>query len=341
MNAKSHLIIFKLSVLSAFLLFPQPGYGQTKIYPEFYNGLDTPKVNNFQLLRNAPDSVSRRTFCIYPLALAQFNFVDDFILDASLSYDVNKNLTLSGETFFAYWLGGPFSNASPVLFFGTTQVGFGATWYFYNKANSGKLNTYVETAPGNSVLARFDGKHGQKFGIKGTVNLLNTSVANSQIGFIGYDVTDPSMKKVDFRTFSYYNNSVYGDPFTDALVGYFSIGPVYERVKDVSVKADNYRKRDISNKYRFYAELIVAPYVKYADILFQQTDSLHQKTYNVDKFTAKQMFGFRVGWDYYSLKKIGLTGGVEGGYMPNGGIYYIIKLGLAFNSNRLSFKEPQ
>ena len=334
-----NVILFGLILF--FLLEARQVLAQKRIYPEFYNGLDTPKVNDFELLRNSPDTVSRKTFCIYPLALSQYNFIDNFILDASYSYDINKNLTLSAETFLAYTLNGPFSNAYPDLFFSTAQIGFGATYYFYNKVNNGKVNAYVQTSPGNSVLARFDGKHGQKFGIKGTINLLNTSISNSQIGFIGYDVNDPSMKKVNFGASTYFYNSVYGDPFTDALVGYFSIGTVYERVKDVSVEADKYRKRDISNRYRIYADLLVAPYIKYADIYFPRTDSFPQKTYNVDKYSPKPRFGFRVGWDFYSLQKIGLTGGVEGGYMPNGGIYYILKLGVAFNGKRSGFKKTQ
>ena len=334
---KNIIKLFFIGLVLFHLVSPQKSLAQNKIFPEFYNGSDSIIVHDFELLRNRPDSVSRKTFCIYPLALSQYNFTDDFILDASFSYDLNKNLTLSGETFLAYWLGGPYGNAYSYPYINTAQIGLGATYYFYNKANLAKINAYVETSPGNSVLARFDGKHGQKFGIKATVNLLNTTVTNSQIGFVGYDVNDPSMKKVDFGTSPYYYNAIYGDPFTNSLVGYFSIGAVYERVKDVAVVADKYRKRDISSKYRFYADLLVAPYVKYANIFFPQADSFPQKTYNVDKYTPKQRFGFRIGWDFFSLQKIGLSGGTEGGYMPNGGIYYILKIGVALSTKRIKF----
>ncbi len=327
------LIFFGLMSLN--FAVPRHCVAQNKIFPQYYNGLDTPKISDFELLRNRPETVSRKTFCIYPLALSQFNFLDVFTLFSSISFDVNKSLTLSAEAFLGYLQYGPNGDAYPANYVGLGQIGFGTTYYFYNEVITGKINTYVETKQGNSVLARFDGKHRQKLGLKGTVNLLNTTVTNSQLGFIGYDVNDPSMKKVNFGASPFFYNSLYGDPFTNALIGYFSIGPVYERVKDVAVLADNYRKRDISQKYRFYAELLVAPYVKYTNIVFPQTDSFPKKTYNVDKYTPKQMFGFRAGWDFYSLKKIGLTGGVEGGYMPNEGIYYIFKMGVAFNSKRL------
>jgi len=331
--------IIKLFTLVWALLvfaFPEDGLGQKKINPEHYDAQDTDSVPvyHYDVLRNKPDSVGRFTIRLNPLDYYSFGIYE---LQGQMIYQINQSFEISGS---AGWLISAYYDPYFPGIQATTYSGqlghfeFCGIYNFINITKTGRLTTYFKIPQGQSIAAPFFAKKVWKLGVKLGANYIKTAVTSDQVNFVGFNVNDPSMQKTDFNTIANEYSKPYGPVsglYTTASMSYFSLGLQSEKINDFEIKIDKSIKRKVRNKTLFYADLIVSPYISYDNIVFKSYDSIPTKTFNVDKYSPKQLLGFRCGWDYYSLRTFGPSLGAEFGIMPNSGFYIMIKMGLAIN----------
>jgi len=338
MNLKPNIMkpFFFAALVLLLFAFPKNGLGQKKINPEHYGGRDTDSVPvySYQVKRNRPDSVARLTICANGWAVANGG-LNLNALGSSLRYDYRNNVTFFGD-FFIGLDQSNYSNNYPHLSKLQGILEVGGTWFFSNKIKEKYERTYYNIPNGGSAMTKDSIKRVRKFGFTSSLNFLNAALSTSLGNFVGYDLSDPAKGRVDFNSSQYNSSSEhnYGNLGTYVSAGYFAFGIETESIKDISVLIEKYGKEEMSNKNRFYADLLVCPLASYDNILVPSDYSLSGDVLNLNKYTQKQYFGFRAGWDFYSLRKLGLSMGIEAGYIPNASYYFFAKFGVALNFKR-------
>ncbi len=322
-----HTLIFCIALIMISLAYPKELFSQNKINPEHYGSdSDSIPVFHYDIVRNRPDSVARLTFIIYPFEEA-LNDVSNNVIQAYCSYDLNKKVNLYCTASIAYnedrGAGGP----RPLVYIPYFNIETGSNIYFYRKSLTANSRMFFPTDPGNSLSAKFIRNHLIKIGIHGGVGFLNSTIASYNKELIGYNTSDPTQKKLDIK------NSLpqYTYAATNAQTPYLSAGLVMENVKDLAINIEKLKRKEIMHKTSFYLDLLASPYSHYDDIVIPDYIEIPKGIYNVNQYSPKQLFGFRAGWSYYSLKKLGLAFGAEGGIMPNSGAFLNLKIGLAFS----------
>jgi len=348
-KSKNVVKLLVISTLLAICSFLSVNVNAQKIiYPEHPGIKDSVPEYAVDILRNRPDSVSRLTLSLYPLtAFTWLNNLIGIPLSLDVSYDLNKKLNLTGIVTIGpnieyYYGNGP---VIPKLYY---DIEIGATYYFKKNIINDSEKVWIYSSPGTSVIIKYKGNHFVKLGFRTSIGVINTTVneymgydSYYQINFIGYDIKDPSMKKINFKSdpsLTYYRENAYTS-YTNLQMAYVQIGLVYEKVKDELLKINGLNKREKSRKYQLYVDLLIAPFVTYDNIVLSRVasigiDSLPQRTINVDKFTPKELLGFKIGWMFESLRKFGGTTNIELGYLPNFGAFLNVKLGLSCNPKK-------
>ena len=347
MNIPVHILkLFFAGMILWLLSCPLHSIAQQKINPEHYDGMDSDSVPvyHYDVIRNRPDSVKKITLLAFPIYgnIASINGIQ-----GKLEIRINQNLEVSGNAVLLssnYYPPSPYDYEMPEYSGELYDLGFEGIYYLVNKIYTGKIMAYFKLSHGSAVTAPFMGKKMWKLGIKLNVNQMKNVVSSDQANFLGYDINDPSGQKTNFANVGKLYKEIYNFPivnqlYTTASVKYLSVGIQSENINDNEIKINDSKNRKIRNKNTFYADVLIAANISYDNIIFRKLDSIPQRTYNVDKFTSKQPFGFRFGWEICSLKGLGLTTGVETGLMPVTGYYIICKFGFEISPGYIKFKN--
>jgi len=333
MNIPVHILkLFFAGMILWLLSYPEHGIAQKKINPEHYDGMDSDSVPvyHYDVIRNRPDSVPILTFGFYPLDYVANSFGNGLI-EGFVSADINKNLNLYLTLSTAFFEGDFDPYSTPVTFYPYSNIEIGGHYYFLAKKLHSKARIYFQTSSNGAISALLDRNYLMKLSLRSSIGFINTAVSNNyEQAFIGYDINDPQMKKINFDNFS----SSYIYPFTDMSLLYLSFGITLEKIQDIAILIENSKKSEVSHKSRFYIDLLVSPFVHYENIIISQHDTVPQRTYNVDKYTPRKDFGFRFGWNFIGIEKFGILMGAETGLMPNSGGFVNLKLGLSFNPKK-------
>ncbi len=328
MKIRIHILkLFFAGVMIWLLSCPEHGIAQQKINPEHYGGdSDSVPVYHYDVIRNRPDSMPKLTFIFYPLIYTINSFGND-VLQVYSSYDLNKKINFYSTASIAFFEEIIPEDPVPAVLIPYFNLEIGENHYFYQKKFSTNTRTYFQTNPGATLSTKFKRDYLIKFGYRGSFGFSNSTVASYTMDFIGYNTSDPQKKKYDFNT------SLPSDKYayTNAQTPYLSIGLTMERIKDIEINIEKFGKREITHKSRIYLDLLASPYAHYDDIVIPEYNTMPQGTYNIDKYTQRQYIGFRVGWNYYSLKKYGIALGAETGIMPNAGGFATLQIGMSLN----------
>jgi len=146
--------------------------------------------------------------------------------------------------------------------------------------------------------------------------------------FTGYNVSDPVKKKILMT----------GTYATNMDIDMIHVGLSYEIIKDYIIKLNDPSdgKTEGTYKTQFYADFLFAPIIDYSNIIItKNTYPIISGTYNVNDFSPKSTFGFRLGYSQISYNDL-FKETYEIGYLPGPkgmGLYLLVKGGLCFSFN--------
>jgi hypothetical protein len=322
-RAGKNAINFKIFLIFLLLSFNfQHVIAQDKINPEHYGSKDSVPEYDLNVLRNKPDSVSKFTVCLYPLMPIEYNEIAPMAYhtgsaELELNYDIKKDISLYGSAAISYinYMDDP--HFGPAVLKPWHDYNAGMIWYFSRIIRSADIHVGLvhpkETAPGMVVDLSFDGKKLFKTGLRFGISHMNATINDKEVDF-NYILPGPGPDPDLHYTY-----------YTNMTMGSITAGLVFDKLMDYKIELDNKHTRQVTKKTRFYADLILAPYTQYDNI------NMNGSVIDVNTNSTKSFFGFRIGFTYYSLKTFGGSWGVELGYLPNAGIYFTYKIGIAFN----------
>jgi hypothetical protein len=338
-NNKALLYFFSLFVL---VFTSSKIIAQQKINPEHaYVPEDSLPEYNFSLLRNNPDSVSKFTISLYPMCLTQYNASAEI----QVTYDLTRRFTLDGHIAIVYLNQRDEYDYGPKVVKTDHDYNLNFTWNVFSQKNPSRIHTGLlrikNKPPGTAINLGFEGTVVNKVGLRFGVSSINESIrcsqfGNSQVDFIGYDKNDPLKTKIDlsrdqqYTTYKWHISDM-ASYYTYMAVSSVNIGFQFERIVDFKADLDVWGKREVSKKTRLYADRIYAPCIYFNDIAITPANADPPVILNVNEYTPKEQFGFRVGYSFFNLKKFGGSRTIELGYFPNAGFYTILKIGMAFN----------
>jgi hypothetical protein len=335
-----------LPVLLLLLLVPAFTFGQIKINPEHPGDIDSIPEYQCNILRNNPDSVSHFTVSLmpcFPVEYGTSNIPMAHIASAEIGFNVglNKSIDINGGFAMSYYNSRDLPNFSPARFKPWQNIHLGLSWFFstmYKESVQHVAFVWLHGHnPGTGTNLFFKGTTLLKIGLQGGISAMDLPINSNYTEFTGYDVNDPSMKKISlnhdpkYAGYQYLGYTLPWTYYTNMNIRIISIGLVIDRISDFKADLCEKRTKEVMKRNRFYASLLLAPYVAYDDIIVNAPVADPAQTINVDKFSPKSNLGFKLGWSFYNLRTFGGSRSFEVGYMPNAGLYALLKIGIALN----------
>jgi len=287
---------------------------------------------NYNLERNLPLEIPKLTLELCPID-PYTNFSLNFTLAASMGaeYAITRHWSVCGNASYAYLSGsitlGQANPPQPLSPY--HQFNGGVIFYFLNETEDGEAKVILrsESFPNSNANYFIDVpmKKGHKFGVEAGLNNVNIISGGNSISLFGYDVNDPTQTNVALNNPSNVN-------FT-SFSGYAGLNFAFLTDYKIFFQEPRLPSRDISNKMQLYFDVLLPFYGNYSNATVLDLATNKTTEYEVNKYTPKNSLGYRLGYKYVSQRKVGMSMGLEAGFVPGlsagSPLFFDLRLGLA------------
>jgi len=291
----------------------------------------------FTTIRNDPDGRPNLTLLLNPAYLEFYGLNINMGAEASIHYSIHNKINFWGlykqayiELVNKYTVDQNNSYGGPAT--GPTTLKNGEVGVEYNFKSvtdpydeSIFMGRYLEHAINRSITANYL----DNYGLRISAQYFETYFSGDQIPLSGYYINDPSKKIFSL------GNGTLGTVMQENIIG---IGTSRTGIHDLLVSNSSLGKRETQYKTYLYGDILFAPAISYTNVIMKNYGDLSRQQFtgfNVNSATTKSRIGFRAGFTFNDLSKVGFTFSLETGVRPGpdfvSGLYFMGKFGIALN----------
>jgi len=325
---KNLIIILLLSIVA----IPFQGHAQKK---KTKPKKETSDQYSYTIVTDDPEALRNLNFIIDPVYVDINDVNLNLGWDAQIRYNFQNTFGVSVKYSKAYLepntrsqYVSPVGGVSPF-----TNLEIGASYNLSSETDSKEEKVTVKSVGNVDYYMLIPAKTMITKALRAGYIHINT-YAEGNIAFSGYDISDPS-KTVSGMN-GYVNDGNFGTVMDESII-YFGYSKTTST--NLKVKYKNYGNKGFATSSGWYADIMFAPVINYADAQVRIPQGSASPdiftTFHVNDNSPKFPLGARIGYTSSQLTTIGWNFGAEAGLRPApdplSGLYILINFGISLN----------